>query len=448
VSQVEGAPAKRTRLISQSLALWRVLHSFSSDRYHHKTVSRAHASPLYWIVASSAISEFGDWLVFLYVATVLGGSANSAYLLAAFFTITSLVNIAAAPFAAAAIRRIGYANLLFWGRFVQAAFVLLILAAPAASKEGWLLFAFILIIFPLLKVIDLYTNIGFVALLPRLFTGEKLLRANAAVATADNALSVAAPVVAGFLLATLSLHGVIALDSLSFVLSALVLLPLLARLRAVNVVEPEDGSKRTARGLGQKIREVFAASSSPSYARYAVFIAVFFALGAGAINTLMPAYALSVGNKMTYGFLTSATGLGFLIASSVLAIGASKVAAERLVVLGLAVVAAANLIWAATSSAPLAIAVALINGMGNELYGLGFKTFLQTHTPAPRLVRLYSMLAVVEESVGTVAPMLAGVTAAALGVRAAYVMAFGFAVLAMLASLRLKNFAFANAKSS
>lgn len=394
-------------------------------------------APLPWIVASSIISEFGDWLVFLYIAITLGRSTDSAYLLGAFFVVTSLSNIVAAPFAATVIRRVGYARLLFWGRLTQAVIVLLILCLPLSTASGWGPRVLMVLVFPFLKIIDLYIGIGFVALLPRLFSGGQLLRANAAIATANNAVPIIAPVVSGLLVATLDIHWIILMDSLSYIVAGMVLLPVLGLIRQLEVGDLDGGVSREVGGFKGKIKEVLSTIRELPYAKLAVAITLLFGLGGGAINTLMPSYALSLGNELTYGLLTSATGLGFLISSSLLAIAANRIDAKRLLLSGLALIAIVDLLWVFTHSAALAIAIALVNGIGNECYNLGFKTYLQTRTPAPKLVQLYSALAVVGETAGTTAPGIGGVVAGTFGVRAAYAMAGGFAVLALLTSLRL-----------
>ncbi len=395
--------------------------------------------PLPWIVASSAISEFGDWLVFLFAATTLAQNAHSAYLLGAFFSITSLISIAAAPFADAVIKRIGYPRLLFWGRLLQALFVLLMLSAAVFAKGEWLLPVYILAVFPLLKVVDLYTGIGFVALLPEIFPDDQLLRANAAIATAGNLLSVIAPAVSGLLVAALSFHYVLAFDALSYFIAAVVLLPILPRLAKLGTAEKKESDAATATRLGVKIKSLLAIFRALPIARNAALISILFILSGGVVNTIMPAFALMIGDATTYGFITSATGLGFLATSALLMIFFNRVSAKSLVIAGIVIIAGVDAFWAYTHSASAAVVAALINGVGNELYGLGLKTLLQTHIPAPQLVRVYSGLTIVEESTGTVSPMLGGIAAAAFGVRSALVLAAGLAGAALVASLSIRE---------
>jgi len=146
-------------------------------------------------------------------------------------------------------------------------------------------------------------------------------------------------------------------------------------------------------------------------------------IGGGAVNTIMPAFALMIGDARTFGYMTSLTGTGFLITSSALMLKTLAISPQKLVAAGLGVIAAADLTWYAAHEPTLAVAIAFVNGVGNELFGLGFTIFLQAGAKAHRLPRLLAAVSLAREGASVISPILGGTLGGLLGIRVVFLFA-------------------------
>jgi len=390
-----------------------------------------------FLLTSQAVSELGDWLVFISIVNTLYELGESSLLLGVFFTIQSLTTLLVAPLAGYFLEKVGYSRLLYLGRLLQAASLVLPLGAItllAASSKGTFIFI-LLSILPVLRGVDIVADVGLYTLLPKMFSGEDLLRANATFSTASNGLMVILPAFAGIILSYLDFPKALLVDIVSYLLAGVLVIPILQHLsfaeRKVRDEVEAETRPRSQPSLGGQIRELLATLRLVPVAPLAVLIAFLFMLGGGAINTIMPAFALTIGDTRTYGYITSLTGLGFLVTSTIMMARPSRLSTMGLVRLGLGIIFVADITWWLSQNAIWATVIAFVNGVGNELYGLGFRTLLQTSTTAAYLPRLLAAVSIAREGATILSPVLGGVLGELLGIR--YV--FFFAALLVTTSL-------------
>ncbi len=378
------------------------------------------------LLAAQAVSEFGDWLIFIFVVTAIYSLSKSAVLLGVFFTIQSVTTIAVAPYAGYVLERAGVARLLYAGRFLQSLSLLLPLAVAVLAREHRWMILSLFATFPILRAVDVVSGIGVSAFLPQLFSGKELVRANAAFSTASNILVVVMPALSGVLIAYLSFSQALTIDLASYAIAGLVALPVLTRLtsaareqRSTN----DNTAVRSGEGFFGQIGRLFEVVKTIPVARFATLVIFVFMIGGGAVNTIMPAFALMIGDARTFGYMTSLTGAGFLITSAALMFKTLAISPQKLVAAGLGVIAVADLAWYAAHDPVPAVAIAFVNGVGNELFGLGFTTFLQTSMKARYLPRLLAAVSLAREGASAVSPVFGGVLGGLLGVRSVFLFA-------------------------
>jgi len=400
-------------------------------------MNRSYRSLLTLLLVAQAVSEFGDWLIFIFVVTTIYSLSKSAVLLGVFFTIQSVTTIAVAPYAGYVLERIGVARLLYTGRFLQSSSLLLPLAVAVLTREHRWLILSLFATFPILRAVDVVLGIGVSALLPQLFSGKELVRANAAFSTASNLLVVVMPALSGFLVAYLSFSQALTIDLASYAVAGLVILPALTRLtsaarglRSTN----ENAAGRPGEGFFNQIGRLLKVVKALPVARYATLVIFIFMIGGGAINAIMPAFALMIGDARTFGYMTSLTGAGFLITSAALTFKALAISPRKMVAAGLGVIAAADLAWYTAHEPALAVAIAFVNGVGNELFGLGFTTFLQTGAKARHLPRLLAAVSLAREGASAVSPVFGGALGGLLGVRSVFLFAAALTEVGIVAS--------------
>ena len=389
------------------------------------------------LLVAQAVSEFGDWLIFIFVVTTIYSLSKSAVLLGVFFTIQSVTTIVIAPYAGYVLERAGVARLLYAGRLLQSLSLLLPLAVAVLTRDHRWLILSLFAAFPVLRAVDVVLGIGISALLPQLFSGKELVRANAAFSTASNLLVVVMPALSGVLIAYLSFSQALTIDLASYSVAGLVALPVLARLtsaarglRSTN----ENAAGRQGKGFFNQIGQLFGVVKALPIARYAALVIFVFMIGGGAINTIMPAFALMIGDAKTFGYMTSLTGAGFLITSAALMFKTLAISPQKLVAAGLGVIAVADLAWYAAHDPVPAVTIAFVNGVGNELFGLGFTTFLQTSTKARHLPRLLAAVSLAREGASAVSPAFGGALGGLLGVRSVFLFAAALTGVGIVAS--------------
>ncbi len=404
-------------------------------------MDRSFRSLLASLLIAKAISEFGDWLIFIFIVTTIYTLSESAFLLGLFFTIQSATTMVVAPFASYVLERAGVTRLLYQGRFLQSVVVLLPLAIAVSTRNHRWMILSLFAAFPLLRAVDVIAGIGVSTLLPRIFSGKALMRANAAFSTTSNLLTIAAPAASGILLSYLNFSQALIVDLVSYALSGLLILPILAQLtsaeKGLQSTNGDVGGQLVTEISGQ-IRQLFEVLRAVPFARYAILVVLFLMLGGGAINTIMPAFALTIGDTKTFGYITSLTGAGFLITSGVLMARPLAILPQKLTMLGLGIIAAADISWYLAQNEALAIAIAFINGVGNELYSLGFTTFLQTNTAAGQLSRLLASVSIVREGAAALSPALGGALGGVLGIRSVFLFASALSGIGLVLSSLLR----------
>ena len=267
-------------------------------------------------------------------------------------------------------------------------------------------------------------------LTPDVVPDEQLQSANALVSIATNVGFIFGNALGGLLVALVGPGWAIAIDSLSFVLSA----ALIYSIR--HVAKPHDSGESVLSDLihGWRVFLSF---------RWIVVIVGCFSfivmVWRGAEEVLGPVLALEIyGGPKGWAAVMACQGIGLLVGGIV----ASKVRAGRPLVIGMLITLALPvwlLLLAAEAPLVLAAAGAFGFGIALELFYVFWLTSLQTRVPRESLSRVNSYDALGSMMFGPIGLALAGPLVAAIGLHTTFIVGAVIATVAVGVSLMFRS---------
>jgi predicted MFS family arabinose efflux permease len=267
-------------------------------------------------------------------------------------------------------------------------------------------------------------------LTPDVVPDEQLQSANALVSIATNVGFIFGNALGGLLVALVGPGWAIAIDSLSFLISA----SLIYSIR--HVAKPHDSGESVLTDLihGWRVFLSF---------RWIVVIVGCFSfivmVWRGAEEVLGPVLALDIyGGPKGWALVMACQGVGLLIGG----IAASRVRAGHPLVIGMLVTLALPvwlLLLAAEAPLLLAAAGAFVFGFALELFYVFWLTALQTRVPRESLSRVTSYDALGSMMFGPIGLALAGPLVAVIGLHATFVAGAVVATVAVAASLMFRS---------
>ena len=256
----------------------------------------------------------------------------------------------------------------------QGAIALLVITGQA---EIWMLVV-------LSVVHGIVSGIGFPAMasvLPQLVQRSELQPANALVSLTRNGMMVLGPTVGALLVVTVGSGWALAVDATTWLLSALLLLPVRLPAR-----EPRAEAPDTVREL----REGWSFfRATPWLWTVVVGFGVLNAIHMGAWFTLGPAVADDTIGRQGWGYVLSAEAAGLLLTTVVLL----RVRLERpllLGMLGIALIAPPMLLLGLSPHLVGLVVAAFLAGAGTEVFGMGWNLAMQENIDDTMLSRAYS----------------------------------------------------------
>ncbi len=256
----------------------------------------------------------------------------------------------------------------------QGAIAVLVLAGHA---EIWMLVV-------LSIVHGAVSGMGFPAMasvLPQLVPRADLQPANALVSLTRNGMMVLGPTIGALLVVTVGSGWALAVDALTWLLAALLLVPV-----TIPPKEPGAAPVDTISELREGWTFFWA---TPWLWRVVVGFGVLNLIHAGAWMTLGPAIADDTIGRQGWGFVLSAEAAGLLVTTVVLL----RVRLERpllLGMLGMALMAPPMLLLGVSPHLVGLVVAAFLAGVGTEVFGMGWNLAMQENIEDGMLSRAYS----------------------------------------------------------
>ena len=256
---------------------------------------------------------------------------------------------------------------------------------------------------------------------------DSLLSANAVMQQALLAIRMISPALAGTLVAHFGAASCFALDTISFVFSALMLRGIVTPLGP----EPLRGSRAILNDLTKGIRFI-AGNSAVAFAMTAMAAATF---AISCFSPLLAVFARDVlrGGVGAFGVISASIGVGMMAGTqSVRGVAkGSRCSPRQMVTLSLGVIASGITMLAVSRSLLAAAAGAFITGAGVGLLMVPAQTLIQSETPLPMVGRVSSGVMSLISGVQILGLAISGAVAAAIGLRTLFfssaVLLFGLA---------------------
>jgi MFS family permease len=197
----------------------------AEDQVHRPGAPPTTSPALVSLCAAVTVSELGDWLMFIALPLVVLRSSGSAFATSAVFLAELVPAVVIGTVGGPVIDRHDPGRLLAALTAAQALVLLPLLWAGPGSI--WLVY----VVAAIQAAFTSLTTPTQQAIVPRLFPPSDVARVNGLVITAENVARLAGSPLGGVLLPIIGLHGLVLADTASFVLSGILLLPLLTATR-------------------------------------------------------------------------------------------------------------------------------------------------------------------------------------------------------------------------
>ncbi len=331
------------------------------------------------------VSQLGDWLDNIALFTLLlnltgSGQAVGLLLLAEF-----LPGAVVGPFAGVIVDRVPRKLVLIASDLGRAALVLLLLLVNG-PEDLWLLYAAVIGKFSLAACFEPARS----AILPSICSREELVAANAISGATWSAMLALGAALGGLIAGTLGVSAAFALDSASFVLSALLLATL--RVPAARAVAAPAGPRPSAlRDLREGLRyvlgrhEVFWLTVSKAMWSLGGGVLLLLALFGREVFPLGRDGALSIG--LLYAARGVGTGVGPFIA---LRLGAGQAYLRRWVAGAFFITGAGYLALSGAPTLALAAVAILFAHIGGSIQWVFSTALLQSRVPDRLLGRVFA----------------------------------------------------------
>ncbi len=382
------------------------------------------------LFAGRMITNAGDSLYIvatMWLVYELGGSTFYTGIAGFLVMFPNMLQFLAGPL----VDRWSLKSTLLITQILQAIFVLII---PIASYFNFLSVTLVLIIMPIVAMLNQFVYPAQTAALPKILEKKHLVKGNSAFAFAYQGIDLAFNAIAGVLVALIGATALFLIDSVTFVIAALLFSTLrIPEKEKVPVLEERTSISDNLKKYGIELKEGFTFVIKSVLAKLFVgSIVANFAIGA--TLAVLPAYADWRGGPEYYGLFLASLSAGSLI-GALCASYLSKYPLGRLSIIsffigGISWVVSALVPWASLSVLLFGLAWVPV-GATNVLFG----TAVQTIVPQRLMARTISVSASIGTSAMPIGSLLGGWSASSVSSMVVFaVLGTGFIFLAIYTS--------------
>ena len=266
------------------------------------------------------------------------------------------------------------------------------------------------VIIMLISSIGTFFHPAFDSVIPETATDEELTAANSMIAISSFGSTAVGFAAAGFI-SEFSIEWAFYADALTFFLSALFLL-------GVKVNKIEHNEDTNVHTVVRNLKEGLSFLFGQSLLRSLLLVGAIYALAAGMWNTLLLPFATEAleASEFEYGLQEAATSIGFVIGSFFIARYADRLRSGVWIVLSLLGMGLFGVVYALSSSLPLAIIMVTITGFLNAWYYVARRTLIQRNTEREMRGRIFGAMMTIGHVIMLLGMGLAG-AADFIGVR-------------------------------
>lgn len=345
---------------------------------------RMFTAPILILGFSESVSGIGNWITMMAVFALVVFRGDGGVLESGAIMMAGLLPVLlGSPLSGWLCDRYDRRRLMIASELVQAALVSVLIFT---SSNG--------VVYPIVALEALAGSIMTPArrsVIPSLVPAGNLSRVNAFFQQLSGTIKIAAPLLAGGLLAIMNPHTAIIFDVASFLVSAL-LLSLLPKLQPKRTAGSSAADGKSD-GNGRTLRSIIFGSMGLRLIFVTVFLGIFVIVGFDILASVFVRDSLRAGEGV-FGLLVSLIGVGTVGSSIMIMAGKRERDPWNDVLIGILLLSAIPLAFGVSSFVPsgsirtlVAIAGCLLGGAGSGLLNIQAGTLLQLLTPASMLGR-------------------------------------------------------------
>lgn len=266
------------------------------------------------------------------------------------------------------------------------------------------------------------------SLLPTLVEDDELVAANSGIWSAAVLAQILLAPAAGFLATTAGFGWAFALNATSFGLSAL----LLRGLRATEKPPPITTSSLWGQG-----REALGVVGRDRLLRALAVAQALAALSAGATSALLVVLAAEHlrDDGSGYGLMLAAIGAGALLGPLALTRVSAHVRRPHVIFAAFGLRGAVDVLLATVTALPAALGALVLYGVGTSTGNVTFSSLIQSHVPPALRGRVFSAFDIIWHAMRLASPLVGGLLADTLGIRAVFYVGGALLLLAAIAGV-------------
>jgi DHA3 family macrolide efflux protein-like MFS transporter len=379
--------------------------------------------------AGQFVSQMGDRLAMVAFPWLVYKSTGSALGTGAVFALYTLPYVLFGAFAGVVIDRFNKRAVMIASDIVRAGLVLVVPFAATRSLPAVYVLSF------LMASAAVFFDPCKLAILPDLVSKDRLMRANALLATGENLTEIVGYAVAGFVLAYVSTASAFRIDSITFAVSAAALL--LMRYRA----PVRAAAERTAHSFWRELREGLSFLRHHHALWMNTLMVVAFVAGLGAsypLTFLLAVRVLDAGTQ-AFGVFEAVIGCGYLIGSLALAAFAMRVPKGLAMAIGWAAMGVSLIVVAATSGVWQACIPFAVFGLANAVALIAVDTWLQDVVPEQLRGRVFGARFTLTQGTYALSVLVGGALAGVFDVRALFIVAGVLMAIPGIAALFVRD---------
>ncbi|KZZ83666.1 MFS transporter [Bacillus sp. SJS] len=337
------------------------------------------------LLTSTGISNLGDWIYFIPLNMMVYSMTGSAAAVAGLYMIRPLAGIMTSFWAGSLIDRYSQRNLMMGLDLIRAILVLLLLAAPSLPVIYALVF--------FICMADAFYDPAAAAYTVRLIPSKDRQVFNSYKSLVWSGSFILGPALAGLLFMTGRPEFAFFSNSLSFVLSAI----LLFRLPDLRTEEHSSEKRISFSVLAEDWRIVMRYMKSESYVMTVYLLFNGLMMMAAALDSQEVVFSREILklSDSVYGLLVSISGVGLLIGSFINRLAVKKLSPSVLIASGGLMIAVGYLVYSLSSTFIMAAIGFFILAFFMAFANTGIWTFYQDHVPADIMGRVGSALGMV-----------------------------------------------------
>lgn len=377
---------------------------------------------------AQAVSNVGDWIYTLAVATALDRAHGGAGAFALLFVCQLAPSAAIGALGGGFVDRLPRKKLMIASDVLRGLAVLSLLAGGTPSRMHVYVVAFLLGAFGALFLPSLQAS------LPNVVPPDDLVAANALVSSTFHAAVMVGPVIGGLLVGTLGVMPAFAVNAATFGVSAL----LLAGAALPQRIDDDDEDEPSP-GPITALREGVRYMAGTPLVRNVLLVLGVLMIAAALKSPLEPLFILrTLGRRPdALGVVGGAWGTGMVIGSLCTPNAARRWPRERLFAVALALVGACVLLASRQHTLSPVLLLWVAAGFGNGMGTVSYETLLQERVPDSMRGRVMAASEAILDGAFLVGALIAGALGNALGIPAAFAASGGLFLVASAMTLFL-----------